>query len=80
MDKSVSNAGTISRRVPQLDGTNYEFWRRRIKEHMMALGLGIYQSVLHDYDVPYSPLIDLHGRKRHVNNSKAIDVLFLGLT
>ena len=51
-----------------------------MKAHLMALGVGIWQSVLADYDVLDSPPTDLHGRKIYENNAKAVDVLLLGLT
>lgn len=50
--------------VPLFRGKDDEDWIRRMKAHLMALGVGIWQSVLNDYDVPYTPPFVQHERKQ----------------
>ena len=47
--------------------------------HFMGLGVGIWQSVINEYDVPDLLPIDLHGRRFYEQNAKAMDALLVGL-
>ena len=46
----------------------------------MALGVGVWQSVINGYDVPYSLPSDLHGRRLYDQNAKVVDSLFPRIT
>ena len=46
----------------------------------MALGEGVWQSVINRYDVPNYLLADLHGRRLYEHNVKVMDALLDGLT
>ena len=46
----------------------------------MALGEGVWQSVINRYDVPNYLLADLHGRRLYEKNTKVVDSLLARLT
>ena len=51
--------------VPLFHGKDYEDWSRKMKSHLTAMGVGIWKSVLIDYDVLDTPPFDQHERKKY---------------
>jgi len=50
-----------------------------MEAYLMSLGVDVWNSVLVEYVVPLTPLIDLDRRKNYVNNAKAKNVILFDL-
>ena len=51
-----------------------------MREHLMALGVGVWKSVINGHEVLYPLPVDLHGRRLYENNAKDVNTLLAGLT
>lgn len=62
-----------TRKVPLFDGTNFSFWKVRMKFYLISLGLEVWKSFLDGYNVPPSPPADYDGRKIYITNAKSLN-------
>jgi hypothetical protein len=65
--------------IPQFDGQNYAFWRRRMKTYVQAHGFDVWKSVVDGYKEPATPPTDNDGKKLSQNNSRAKNAILNGL-
>jgi hypothetical protein len=65
--------------IPQFDGQNYAFWRRRMKTYVQAQGFEVWKSIVDGYKEPVVPPTNENGRKLSLNNSKAKNAILNGL-
>lgn len=69
-----------SRKIPQFDGTNFGFWKRRMTFYLMSLGLEVWQLVTDGYKVLTTPPTDQDGWKVYIANAKALNSIKSGIT
>jgi hypothetical protein len=61
--------------VPQFDGKNYAFWRRRMKTYTQAQGFDVWQVVVDGYTTPTPPPTYRDRNKLSENNLKATNAI-----
>lgn len=66
--------------IPVFNGTNYAFWKVRMEEYIMSLGVDFWTSVVVDYNLPGIPPIVADGKKLYGNNAKANNFILFGLS
>jgi hypothetical protein len=66
--------------VPQFDGENYAFWRRRMKTYIQAQGFDVWRSVVDGYKAPTTPPTDRDGKKLEENDSRDRNAIENGVT
>ena len=65
--------------APIFDGTNYAFWKVRMRIYVMAQGLDIWELVQTSYSGIANLAIDQAGKKLTENNAKSMNAMFSGL-
>jgi hypothetical protein len=65
--------------IPQFDGHNYAFWRRRMKTYVQAQGFEVWKSIVDGYKEPTVLPTNENGKKLSLNNSKSTNELLNGL-
>lgn len=71
--------GFTKNETPIFDGTNYAFWRVRMRVYLMALGCKVWDSVVTRYSTTTNPPIDTTRIKLVDNNDKAMNAILYGL-
>ncbi|XP_043700129.1 uncharacterized protein LOC122650818 [Telopea speciosissima] len=74
-----NNSSYSHSKVPQFDGTGYDFWRIRMETYLKSLGYGVWMSVKNGYKIPTSDITDTVERKTYENNSKTKNALLSAL-
>lgn len=72
--------GSSPNRVPLFDGTNYKFWRRKIKIYILSDGSDVSQSIVIGYTTPSIPPVDIARKKLSDNNAKAMNAVLGSLS
>ena len=70
--------GTSSNKVPLFDGTNFSFWKVRMRTYIMSLGAHVWDVV----DTGYVNLVVLASRDDKMEfsfNAKAMNTILSGL-
>ena len=75
----ASGEGFSSNKAPLFDGTNYAFWKIRMKTYLSALGFGTWDAVKKGYTPPPLGPSDEAGRKAFECDAKARNALMCGL-
>ena len=75
----ASGEGFSSNKAPLFDGTNYAFWKIRMKTYLSALGFGTWDAVKKGYTPPPTGPSDEAGRKAFECDAKARNALMCGL-
>ena len=70
----------VSMKVPTFDGEDFVFWKIRMKNYLMSLGLEVLALVEEGYDVPKVTPIESKERKKYWEHSKAINTLQVGVS
>jgi hypothetical protein len=65
--------------VPQFDGQDYAFWRRRMKTYVQAQGFDVWRAVVDGYKAPTTPPTDKDGKKLEENDSRDRNDILNGL-
>jgi hypothetical protein len=63
-----------STRPPLFNGTNFSFWKIRMKTYLMSLGMEVWQIVVDGYKIPTTLPTDEVGKKNYYSNAKAMNV------
>ncbi|XP_043693323.1 uncharacterized protein LOC122643810 [Telopea speciosissima] len=74
-----SNSSYSHSKVPQFDGTGYDFWRIRMETYLKSLGYGVWMSVKNEYKIPTCDITDTVELKKYENDSKAKNALLSAL-
>ena len=61
--------------APIFDGTNYTFWKVRMRVYLMAQGSKVWNSVVTDYSTTTNPPTNATGRKLVDNNAKNMNAI-----
>jgi hypothetical protein len=72
--------GMSSKITPLFKGDDYDFWRIRMKSHLMALGFDIWKYVEDGYTAPSSPPTDVAAKKLCNDNSRVVNAILSGLS
>ncbi len=70
--------GLTNTRSPLFHGDNYAFWKIRMRSHLMALGFGVWRSVVKGYDEASSESTNV-DEKAYTNDAKALNAILNGL-
>jgi hypothetical protein len=62
-----------STRPPLFNGTNFAFWKIRMKTYLMSLGMEIWQIVVDGYKIPTTLPTDEAGKKNYYSNARAMN-------
>lgn len=65
--------------APIFDGTNYAFWKVRMRVYLMAQSFEVWNSVVTSYSTTTNPPIAVARRKLVDNNVKSMNAYYLGL-
>ena len=65
----------MSIRVPIFDGEDHIFWKIRMKNYLMSIGLEVWALVEQGYDVPKFTPIEAEDRKKFWEHAKALNTL-----
>ena len=71
--------GFSTNKDPLFNGSNYTFWRIRMRNYLMALGFDIWGAVKNGYTTRTSPHIDATRKSLSESNSKAMNAILCGL-
>ena len=63
-----------------LDGTNFGFWKKRMSNYLMSLGLEVWHLVLNEYTSPSTLPTYQDERKVYITNAKALNSITSGIT
>ena len=75
----TSSEGFSSNKSSLFDGTNYSFWKLRMKTYISALGYEIWEATKNGYTTPSMPITIAADRKEYESNSKAKNAIMCGL-
>lgn len=67
-------------RAPLFDGSNYAFWRVRMRDYLMSLGFEVWNSVSTDYTPPQNPSSTLDEKRVFESNAKAMNAILCGFS
>ncbi|XP_043702115.1 uncharacterized protein LOC122652439 [Telopea speciosissima] len=67
-------------RAPQFDGTNFTFWKRRMKFYLGSLGYDVWEAVLQEPTATSASSIDPEEGKKYVSNKKALNAITSALS
>ena len=70
----------ISIRVPIFDGEYHVFWKTRMKNYMMSIGLEVWALVEEGYDFPKNTPTEAEDRKKYWEHAKALNILQAGVS
>ena len=59
-----------SSKVPMFEGNDYAFWRIRMKNYLMSLGLDVWALVVEDYKVPKDIPSNSEEKKQYWDHAK----------
>ena len=74
----TSYEGTSSNKVPLFDGTNFSFWKVRMRTYIMSLGVDVWDVV----DTGYVKLVVIASRDDKLEfsfNAKAMNAILSGV-
>ena len=74
----TSYEGTSSQKVPLFDGTNFAFWKVRMRTYIMPLGVDVWDVVEIGYVNPIV-LASRHDKLEFNFNAKAMNAILSGL-
>lgn len=74
-----SQYGVFSNNPPLFNGTNFVFWKVRMRSYLQALGDDVWVVVESGYQYPTSIPIDGTRKKEYENNAKAVNAILGGL-
>ena len=74
----TSHEGTLTNKVPLFDGTNFSFWKVRMKTYLMSLGAYVWDVVDTGYVKPVV-LASKDDKLEFSFNAKAMNVVLIGL-
>jgi hypothetical protein len=60
---------------PFFNGTNFAFWKIRMKTYLMSLGMEVWQIVIDGYKTPTTLPTDEDGKKKYYNNARAMNFI-----
>jgi hypothetical protein len=66
--------------IPQFDGQNYSFWRRRMQTYVQPQWFDVWWAVVDGYKVPITPPTNKDGNKLEDNDARAKNAILNGLT
>jgi hypothetical protein len=73
------DSSSYSTRPPLFNGTNFSFWKIRMKTYLMSLGMEVWKIVVDGYKIPTTLPTDEVGKKNYYNNARAMNVIQGGL-
>jgi len=68
-----------SARPPLFNGTNFAFWKIRMKIYLMSLGMEVWHNVVDGYKILTTLPNDEVGKKNYYSNARAMNVIQGGL-
>ena len=74
----TSHEGTLTNKVPPFDGTNFTFWKVRMRTYLMSLGVDVWDVV----DIGYVKLVALASKDDKLEfsfNAKEMNTILSGL-
>ena len=74
----TSHEGTSTNKPPLFDGTNFSFWKVRMRTYLMALGVDVWDVVETGYIIPVV-LASKDDKLEFIFNSKGMNAIFNGL-
>jgi hypothetical protein len=74
----TSHEGTLVSKPPLFDGTNFSFWKVRMRTYLMALGVDVWDVVETGYTKP-AVLASKDDKLEFIFNAKGMDAIFNGL-
>jgi hypothetical protein len=71
-----SHEGNLTNKAPLFNGTNFVFWKVRMRTYIMALGADVWDVV----DTGYGKLVVLANKdEEFIFNTKSMNVILSGL-
>jgi hypothetical protein len=74
----TSHEGSSTNRVPLFDGTNFAFWKIRMRTYLMSLGVDVWDVVETGYVKPVV-LASKDDKLEFIFNAKAMNSILSGL-
>src|SRR3954464_974935 len=70
--------GQSTQKPPLFDGSNYNYWKFRMKIYLQSFNLEIWQIVMNAYTAPTTPVEEwpTNDKKLVQTNAKAMNALF----
>ena len=70
----------VSMKVPTFDGEDFVFWKIRMKNYLMSIGMEVWALVEEGYDVPKVTLTESKERNKYWEHTKSLNTLQDGVS
>ena len=74
----VSLEGFSTNKAPLFTGTNYAFWKVRMRTYLMSLGVGVWVDVEEKY-APKDTYMEEEAKQNFIANKKVMNALLSGI-
>lgn len=71
--------GCSTNKAPLFTGTNYAFWKVRMKTYLMSLGIEVWVIVMMGYEEPKETASDKDAKLNFITNAEAMSAPLSGL-